>query len=147
MEAIIFIGMQASGKSSFYFEHLHKTHLRLNLDMLKTRNRETILLEACIKAKQPLVIDNTNPTRLERKRYIGRLKQNRFRIKGYYFNASIEECIKRNNLREGKEKIPEAGIWNTWHRLEPPSYSEGFDELYSISIDAGGFKIEELKTT
>lgn len=70
MEAVIFIGLQAAGKSSFYREKFIDTHIRINLDMLKTRHRETILLNACLEAKQPLVIDNTNPTIEERKRYI-----------------------------------------------------------------------------
>ena len=34
--------------------------------MLKTRHRESILIAACIEAKQPFVIDNTNPTPKER---------------------------------------------------------------------------------
>lgn len=35
----------------------------INLDTLKTRNRERILLAACLEAKQPFVLDNTNLTR------------------------------------------------------------------------------------
>jgi predicted kinase len=145
MEAIIFIGIQASGKSSFYFERLLKSHLRLNLDMLKTRNRETILLDACIKAKQPIVIDNTNATKEERKRYIGKLRQNQFKVLGYYFKSSIGECLHRNKMRKGKEKIPEIGIKGTYNKLELPEYSEGFDELYYISIGEEGFIIEGWK--
>jgi transcriptional regulator with XRE-family HTH domain len=37
VEAIIFVGIQASGKSTFYRERFFDTHLRINLDMLKTR--------------------------------------------------------------------------------------------------------------
>lgn len=70
MEAIIFVGIQATGKSTFYRENFFKTHIRINLDMLKTRHRENIILEACIKAKQPFVIDNTNPSMNDRKKYI-----------------------------------------------------------------------------
>ena len=65
-EAIIFIGLQASGKSSFYHAKFSHSHMRLNLDMLRTRNREKILLEACLRAKQSFVIDNTNSTLTER---------------------------------------------------------------------------------
>jgi len=39
MEAIIFIGIQATGKSTFYKDNFFKTHIRINLDMLKTRKR------------------------------------------------------------------------------------------------------------
>lgn len=61
MEAILLCGIQATGKSTFCRERLFSSHVRLNLDMLKTRHREDVLLRACIEAKQPFVIDNTNP--------------------------------------------------------------------------------------
>ncbi len=63
MESILFIGIQATGKSTFFREQFFATHVRINLDMLKTHNRERILLAACLEAKQPFVIDNTNLTR------------------------------------------------------------------------------------
>jgi len=42
MELIIFIGIQATGKSEFYKRRFYNTHIRINLDMLKTRNKEKI---------------------------------------------------------------------------------------------------------
>ena len=62
MEAIIFIGLQAAGKSSFYRDRFFNTHIRINLDMLKTRHREQMILQACLTAKQSFVVDNTNPS-------------------------------------------------------------------------------------
>ena len=62
MEAVIFIGMQATGKSSFYLARFFHSHIRINLDMLKTRHREGLLLRACLEMQQPFVVDNTNPT-------------------------------------------------------------------------------------
>jgi predicted kinase len=35
MEAVIFVGIQGSGKSTFYNERFVDTHIRINLDMLK----------------------------------------------------------------------------------------------------------------
>ena len=64
MEAVILCGIQATGKSTFCHSRLYSTHIRLNLDMLKTRHREDVLFEACLRAKQPFVVDNTNPYRL-----------------------------------------------------------------------------------
>ncbi len=55
MEAVLFIGIQATGKSSFYLERFSRTHVRINLDMLKTRHRETLLLKACLQGKIPFV--------------------------------------------------------------------------------------------
>ncbi len=59
----MFIGVQATGKSSFYAARFGETHLRLNMDMLNTRHRESILLKAFIDSKTSFVVDNTNPTR------------------------------------------------------------------------------------
>ena len=56
------MGLQASGKSSFYLQQFYDTHIRLNLDMLKTRHREQLLFRACLTAKQPLVIVDILPT-------------------------------------------------------------------------------------
>ena len=49
MQLIIFTGVQASGKSSFYLLNLYHSHLRINLDMLKTRHRENIIFGWCFK--------------------------------------------------------------------------------------------------
>lgn len=143
MEAIIFIGIQATGKSSFYKQLFFNTHMRLNLDMLKTRNRERILVDACIRAKQPLVIDNTNPTVADREKYISKLKEENFKVIGYYFKSNLNDAIIRNELREGKEKIPKLGILSTFNKLELPSYKEGFDKLYYVSLENNKYITEE----
>jgi hypothetical protein len=59
MQALIFTGIQTSGKTTFYRERFFETHIRISLDMLRTRNREQILLQACLEARQPFVKDNT----------------------------------------------------------------------------------------
>ena len=66
MEAILFIGIPAVGKSTFYQERFFTTHVRINLDMLKTRAREFLLIHACLAGKQPFVVDNTNTLIRER---------------------------------------------------------------------------------
>ena len=110
MEAVIFIGIQGSGKSTFFKERFFATHVRLNYDMLKTRHRERILLEACLESKQKFVVDNTNPTIAERAKYIEPAKNKRFQIIGYYFQTNIKDALTRNALRIGKAKVPEIGI-------------------------------------
>ncbi len=61
--AIIFIGIQASGKSSYYRRHFADRYVHINLDTLHTRNKERLLLEDCIRQKKNFVVDNTNPAR------------------------------------------------------------------------------------
>ena len=53
MEAILFVGIQGAGKSSFFRERFFDTHVRINLDMLRSRRREEILLNACCEVASP----------------------------------------------------------------------------------------------
>src|SRR5690242_21811350 len=66
VEAVVFCGIQASGKTTFYRRRFAETHVRLSMDLLRTRRREAILLEACLRAGPPFVIDNPNGTPADR---------------------------------------------------------------------------------
>ena len=144
MEVVLLIGLQASGKSTFCKQRFFDSHLRLNLDMLKTRNRERRLMQVCLETGQPVVVDNTNPTKEDRQRYIEPAKAFGFRVVGYYFQSQIENCKSRNEQRPDKRKVPVAGMLGTHQRLEVPSLDEGFDELHYVRIaDDGSFVVEE----
>jgi predicted kinase len=142
MEAVIFTGLQASGKSSFYRDRFFATHVRINLDMLGTRGRERILLRACLDARQPFVVDNTNPTREERAVYIRAARDAGFRVIGFFFQATAGECIRRNAWRGGK--VPPAAFGGAAKRLVPPAFDEGFDALFTVTlIEPDAFLVEE----
>jgi predicted kinase len=142
MEAIIFTGIQASGKSTFYLRRFYETHIRINLDMLRTRHREQLLIDACIAARQSFVVDNTNVTREQRARYIAPAKAAGFHVVGYYFQANLGDCVARNRAREPSQVVPDKGIAAMYHRLQVPAMDEGFDELYNVQINAeGGFVV------
>ncbi len=146
MKAIILIGLQGSGKSTFYQRQFSTTHVRLNLDMLKTRHREKILLQACLTALLPFVIDNTNPTRAERLVYLEAARNAGLRIAGYYLQSKVDDCKRRNELRPASQQVPLPGILGTAGRMELPSRDEGFDELFYVHInEANEFVIEEWK--
>jgi predicted kinase len=145
MEAVVFCGIQCSGKSTFYRDRFLDTHVRINLDMLRTRARESILLHACIKAKQPFVVDNTNATIEARRRYIAPARITGFRVVAFYFHADVGEAIARNRLRPPKEQILPGAIVGTYRRLQPPSKQEGYALMHVVSIDgSGGFSVTEI---
>ncbi len=141
MEAIVFIGLQASGKSSFYKERFFSTHVRISLDLLKTRYRERQLLAVCLATQQPFVIDNTNPSRTDRAEYIKAAKDAKYSVVGYYFRSKAEECLGRNRKRPSP--VPEVGILSTAKRLELPMLDEGFDRLQYVRLTESGFVVEE----
>lgn len=138
MEALIFIGIQGSGKTTFYKQQFFDTHVRINLDMLKTRRREQLLVEACVDAKQRFVVDNTNVRRADRARYVDALGGTGFRVVGYFFEPNVERAIAWNEQRSGKAVVPLKGLLGTLKRLERPGRSEGFDKLYRVTVDPSG---------
>ncbi len=147
MEAILLIGIPGSGKSTFYRERFFDTHVRINLDMLKTRHREMILIQACLAGKQSFVVDNTNVSAAERARYIPLARQAGFGVVGYYFRSDLGSALQRNEQRRGKALIPPKGVIARSHDLELPHYSEGFDQLYYVRIDpaTSQFVVDEWK--
>jgi predicted kinase len=144
MEAVLFCGIQASGKTTFYVERFLKTHVRISMDLLHTRNKESKMMQFCLELQQRFVVDNTNPTRKERLKYIEAARRYRFKLIGYYFYTDITAAIDRNDKRKGKECIPLAGIKGTYKKLEAPLYEEGFDELYQVIIIPHGFAVQQM---
>jgi predicted kinase len=145
MEAIIFSGLQATGKTTFYNERFSKTHTRISLDVLGTRAREAALLKSLIAAKKPFVVDNTNVTQEQRKMYIDLARNAGYKVTGYYFQSEIRDILKRNQQRNGKAVVPKGGIFGARKRLQVPTKAEGFDELFTVSIQPDNtFKIDSL---
>ncbi|PRY11956.1 putative kinase [Pontibacter ummariensis] len=145
MQAIIFCGIQASGKSTYYKEHFFNSHMRISLDLLRTRNRERLFLEDCLRTKMRFVVDNTNPTIAERQNYISLAKAMRYEVIGYFFDSSVKEALLRNSQRSGRFLIPEKGIYGTQKRLQRPTMEEGYDQLYRVSLQAdGGYLVQPL---
>jgi predicted kinase len=135
-EAVIFIGIPGSGKSTFYRTRFFETHVRVSLDMLRTRARERQLVEACLRARQRFVVDNTNVRRADRATYIGAAKAGGFRAVGYYFPCELRVALARNQARIGRARIPAVGVITKFKHLEPPARDEGFDALYAVTSTA-----------
>jgi len=144
MEVVIFVGVQGSGKSTFYRERFFDTHVRINLDMLRTRHREQLLFAACLAGKQPCVIDNTNATPADRARYIAAAREAGFRVIAYFFETKLPDAIRRNNQRAGKQRVPVPAVAATFRKLQAPAAEEGYDAVYRVTIPSeGGFAIGE----
>jgi len=117
VNAVILVGIQGSGKTTFYRERFFETHVRISLDMLRTRNRERILIDACIAAQQPFVVDNTNVLASDRAVYIGRARAAGFHVIRYFFPPELRASIKRNSIRKDKRPVPVPGVIGTYPNL------------------------------
>jgi predicted kinase len=138
MELILLIGLQAAGKTTFYRQRLADGYTHMSMDLLRNNShparRQAQLLDEALQAGQSIVLDNTNPTAEVRTPLLALGKQYGYTIIGYYFPPDVAASVKRNAAREGKAKVPPVAIYATRKKLQPPSYAEGFDQLYSVRI-------------
>jgi predicted kinase len=147
MEAIVLCGVQASGKTTLYRDRFLATHVRISMDLLRTRARETAFLTLCLETHQPLVVDNTNPTPAERRRYVEPARAAGFRVIGYLVEVDPSVALARNAERAGRARIPHGGVAGTMRRFIRPSLEEGFDELWHATAAPDGWRIEPLLST
>jgi predicted kinase len=138
MELVIFIGLQASGKSTFFRAHFATTHEHVSKDLMRNNKnrarRQAQLIEAALQAGRSVVVDNTNPTLEDRASLIQLGKTYGSQIIGYYFESHVSSCRKRNQQRVGKAQVPDVAIYSTIKKLVQPTYAEGFDRLFYVRI-------------
>lgn len=138
MDLVIFVGLQASGKSTFFHHRFEATHELVSKDLLrnnKNRNRrQRYLISAALEVGSSVVVDNTNPAIEDRGPLIVLGREHGARIIGYYFESQTRRCLVRNRQREAR--VPDVALYATAKKLAPPSYAEGFDELYDVRISS-----------
>jgi predicted kinase len=146
MELVIFVGLQAAGKSSFYRTRFAETHTLVSKDLLRnSRNRQArqlTLIDQALRRGESVVVDNTNPRVEDRSPIIMLGGEFDARIIGYWFEAPFSECLRRNARRPGRARVPDVAIHATKARLVPPLEAEGFDALFRVRLAGGGFQVE-----
>lgn len=138
----ILIGLQASGKSSFYRSHLAATHAHVSKDLLRNNRRpgrrQARLVTEALAAGRSVAVDNTNATVELRRELIEIGRAHGATVTGYYLGARLEECLARNAARTGKDRVPDVGLFSVVKVLTRPSPAEGFDHLYYVTLGVDG---------
>lgn len=132
-ELVIFVGLPASGKSTYYLENFAATHVHVSKDLLPRGARQEVLIAKALAAGKSVVVDNTNPSAEARKPLIELGRRHGARIVGYFFEIDVKAALMRNRGREGKARVPDVALFVTKKKLAPPSYDEGFDELHVVA--------------
>jgi predicted kinase len=148
MEAVVLCGLQGSGKTTLYRDRFLDTHVRVSMDLLRTRAREAAFMKLCLESGQRFVVDNTNPTPADRRRYVQPAGAAGFRVIGYLVEVDRQLALARNAQRSGRARIPVSGMVGTERRLQRPTLEEGFDELWhATAAPDGGWRVEPLLVT
>lgn len=149
MEVVIFTGLQASGKTTFYRDRFAATHAHISKDLFpnnKNKNRrQEQLIKATLDSRQSVVVDNTNPTPWERMPLIELGNIYDCEIIGYYFVSQLSCCLERNYARAGKARVPDVALYATAKKLIIPSYSEGFHRLFCVQFSDNSQQVDEVK--
>jgi len=137
MEMIITIGLQASGKSSFC-RQFASTHVIVSKDLFpnvkKPQRRQMREITEAFARGQSVVVDNTNPSREDRRSLIEAARAAAAGVTGYYFQSRVESSLELNGRRIGHAQVPTVAILSTAKRLQSPSPVEGFDRLFFVKM-------------
>lgn len=84
-------------------------------------------------SEEDIYVDATHLTKASRNKLFNALDiPPDWKVIGVFFDLPLEICIERNNLRSGREKVPEDVIRNMARTLRGPSLSE--NHYYSILV-------------
>ena len=135
-ELIIFIGLQAAGKSTYYRTHFAATHVHVSKDLMTNVSnrdlRQRQMINNALAAGRSVVVDNTNPTPVAREPLIALGRRFGARVVACWFEAVVKDAVARNRLREGKARVPDVAIYVTSKKIIRPTIEEGFDEVRVI---------------
>ncbi|MFL6279896.1 MAG: AAA family ATPase [Vicinamibacterales bacterium] len=148
-ECVIFVGLPASGKTTFYQRRFAGSHEHISKDLWPNagnkERRQAELIRHALSNGRSVVVDNTNPGLADRAPLIGIAREYGARVLGYYFAATTREAVGRNRGREGKARVPDVAVFASAKRMVRPALEEGFDELYTVAIDpAGEFIVQPM---
>ncbi len=148
-DCLVFVGIPASGKTTFYRQRFAETHRHISKDLwpksAKKDSRQARELRDALGRGESVVIDNTNPSIADRQAIITTAREFAARVIGYYFSTTTREAVGRNRGREGPARVPDVAIFTAAKRLVAPTRDEGFDELYRVTIAGdGGFDVDVI---
>ncbi len=141
MQLVILIGLQGSGKSTFYAQRFARTHAYVSRDQFhratNPARRQKELIDAALASGRDVVVDNTSPRTTDRAIIIQQAKSFGAEVVGYFFEPDVQQSIARNHQRLMAKRVPDVAIYVTAKRLVRPSLAEGFDQLFSVVTTAG----------
>ena len=139
---VVMVGSPASGKSYYSQELEKKGFLRINKDTMKTDKVAETAFIAGIKEGRSIVIDNTNPTKETRAKWITAAKKASYHVSIVWMNFPISVVEYLDNYRIAKYKnqdyhVPLVAMRVYYKKLEEPTQQECDTLLEIKTINAG----------
>lgn len=147
-EMVMFVGMPASGKSTFAEKHFIPAGYEwINKDTHKTKCAK-MAAEAVAKGKR-VVVDNTSPTLDARSEFIQIAKHAGVAVRCFVFDNPREVNDHLNFFREAltkgdRRRVPDVAYNIYKSKFVMPSTAEGFSEICTVKF-APDFKTPEEK--
>jgi len=145
-EIIIIVGMPASGKSHIAAEIQSRGFIKnklyqiINRDKLKTIEKCIKVCESTLKLNLSVIIDNTNPTIEDRKKFIDLAKKYSYTIRCVLFNIPLDIVIHNNYYRYITSQstsncalIPKIAYNIYKSKYSQPEIKEGYKEIIEIN--------------
>jgi predicted kinase len=137
-ELIIFAGLPAAGKSTYYLAHFASTHVQVSKDLIPRSARSEVRqrndIDTALASGKSVVVDNTNPSPAARATLIALGRRHGARVIAYYFEIDVKTSLARNRLRERNARVPDVAVFVTRKKLVAPAVEEGFDEVVVVRM-------------
>ncbi|WP_309058584.1 AAA family ATPase [Streptomyces sp.] len=146
-DVAVFVGLQASGKSTFYDQRLSGRYALVSKDLFprgarNKQRRQMRLVEEHLAAGRPVAVDNTNPSPHEWAPLVELAHAHGATATAYWFPPDVTGSLRRNAAREGRDRVPDVGVLATLRQLCKPSAEDGFDVVHEVRFDGrGGFEV------
>ena len=150
MYLVIFCGLQASGKSTFFETQFHKEDwVYISKDQMPRKNKQKRQMDELYHALRQgsnVIVDNTNPTVEDRAAIIELGREYKARMVCYYFRSDIDDCWERNLKRGGKACVPKVALLSCAKKMQRPRLEEGFSTVFDVRLLTNGYEIESAES-
>ena len=139
-EVVLFVGYPASGKTTFFKKLLErKGYCHVNRDTLGSWQKCVSKCTEFLKTGRCVAVDNTNPDKDSRARYVQVAKRFSVPVRCFQFMTSIEHARHNNRFREliSIDKLVRVNdmVFNMYKsKFVEPSLDEGFSEIVKIQF-------------
>ncbi len=146
-EVVVMVGLPGCGKSAWVKRHLAASHVVVSRDLwpnaLRRDLRRRRAIGDALADGLDVVVDDINPSPLERAPVISIAREHGARVRAVYIDRPLRECLERNAARSGPAAVPVAGVLAAARRLVRPTPGEGFDQVDTVEEPDEAGTVEE----